>query len=377
MPTNPGSDWRYGLVAVRGDAQRASQTAAANVTARYSELMRASDGNPNVSIQMQNTDNQLYLVVAATPNTYHYVNNQAYHQLYRFPYMVEINGAKPEGFQAVTNPNGAPHSNGGGFVASTATVDATAYVGPNARVLGTSQVRNNACVEGRAIVQNAQVRDRAVVKDYAYVVGGQIYGDAVVSDGANIFNGQIYDNAKVYGAANITHASSRIYGNAEVGGITYWEGTSINANLSGTAKIYGDAHVTATISKTGGVYTGSVSATNNTTASIPAEITAPRSMQWYGDGSSPVVSAATASRNSTRSFKFDNRGNLKYDLGGAQYANLKVFDSRGRLLKTVRLNGNNNTINPNINAAAQMLLWKVEINGRVTDQGRMQLMRRS
>ena len=57
------------------------------------------------------------------------------------------------------------HSNGGGWVADTATVKDTAYVGLNARVYG-----------------NAQVCGNALVFDNACVSGtSRVYGDARVS----------------------------------------------------------------------------------------------------------------------------------------------------------------------------------------------------
>lgn len=102
---------------------------------------------------------------------------------------------------------------------------------------------------------------------------------------------------------------------------------------------------------------------------------------WNVDGDVPLTSGAVTNiasssfavpgANNVRAFKFDNRGNLKYNLGGAQLATMKIFDSKGRTLKTIRLSGNENTVNTNLNAAAQMLLWKVEINGKIVDHGRI------
>ena len=58
------------------------------------------------------------------------------------------------------------HPNGGGWVADTATVSETAYVGPDARVYG------NAVVSG-----NARVYSKAWVYGNA-----RVYGDALVCD---------------------------------------------------------------------------------------------------------------------------------------------------------------------------------------------------
>ena len=387
LPNDPGSDWRYGLVAVTGDATAVGGT----VTARYSEIKRASDGNPDVSMQLQNGETQVYLVVAATPTIHHRISwDQFYYTVYRFPYMVEITGAKPEGFQALTNPAGKQHSNGGGFVQSTATVDATAYVGPNARVLGTARVRNNARIEGRAVVKgNAQVYGNAVVKDYALVAGGQVYGSAVVAEGANIWNAQVYENARIDGAPNISHANAKIYGSARVGGVG-WIDQALD--LSGTAQLLGDGEI-YNITAVKGVFYGLVDAgaissnqhgANRTEP--PIEVTAPRSMKWYGDDEPPeppeeppeppeeppeppeepieppeeppVKSYDIAHHKGAKNFVLNNRGIFSYNLGNHTFAQLKIFDIRGKLLKTVELHGTQGTVDIQLNSA-QVIFWRV------------------
>jgi hypothetical protein len=65
----------------------------------------------------------------------------------------------------LNNMKGKRHPNGGGWVADTATVDESAYVGPNAMVL-----------------DQAQVLDNAVIEDYVIV-----YGDAVFRDNARAY----------------------------------------------------------------------------------------------------------------------------------------------------------------------------------------------
>ena len=140
VPNNPGSAWRYGLVAVTGDAASTSNT----VSARYSQLMRTDTSGanrgagPDLSITLQNGETQLYLVVTAAPTQPHKIKWDQYHYAtYRFPYMVQINGAKPEGFQTLS-PSGTntwrTHTNGGGQVASNVTVPATVFVAPEARI---------------------------------------------------------------------------------------------------------------------------------------------------------------------------------------------------------------------------------------------------
>ncbi|MCL2269058.1 MAG: DUF6055 domain-containing protein [Chitinispirillia bacterium] len=366
LKDDPGSDWRYGLVAVTGDAASAS----AGVTARYSDIKRASDGNPDVTVEMADGETQLYLVVAATPAVNHQIKwGQYYYTIYRFPYMVEITGAKPEGFQPVPNPAGGPHANGGGFVASAATVAASAYVGPKARVTG-GTVSGNARIEGRAVVRGGTVSGNAVVKDYALIAGGTVTGSAIVSDGAVVWEGQVSENARVYGSSFVYGSGTAVSGNAQVGGVS-WHSAG---TLSGTAQMLGDGR--GTLSASSGIYFPN----DNNSASdpegagrtvVPVEVTAPRSMKWYGDEAAPVAKAPAAVKNASGRFRLDNRGMFRYDLGGAASGSLTVFDARGRVVKTVALSSGRNTVNTNLNTAPQVLLWKVSAGGRVVGQGRV------
>jgi len=361
LPDDPGSDWRYALVAVTGNAAATGGT----VTARYSPLMRASDGNPDVSMSLQSGEDQVYLVVAATPTKHHKISwDQFYYTIYRFPYMVEITGAKPEGFQPITNPAGALHSNGGGFVQTGASVDATAYVGPYARVLGTAQVKNKARIEGHAVVKGkAQVLGNAIVKDYALVAGGSVYDSAVIAEGANIWDGQIYGNALINGAPNIVNANAKIYGNARIGGVVLIDQP---LDLSGTAQLLGDGEV-YNITATKGVFFGIVEASAITDnqqganrSAEPVEVTAPRSMKWVDPSSSSSEEPTKihiASKGTEWSY-LNKHGIFSYNLGNYSSANLKIFDSSGKLLKTIRLNEKQGTVDTQINAM-RILFWKV------------------
>ena len=87
------------------------------------------------------------------------------------------------------------HENGRGWVANTATVEATVYVGPNARVYG------NACVYG-----NAQVLDNAQVSSNAWVYGdARVFGDARVVDDARVFgDARVSGDARVFGDARVS-----------------------------------------------------------------------------------------------------------------------------------------------------------------------------
>tara|TARA_B110000037_G_scaffold3093_1_gene3507 strand:+ start:2809 stop:7308 length:4500 start_codon:yes stop_codon:yes gene_type:complete len=71
--------------------------------------------------------------------------------------------------------SGKPHPNGGGWVADTAEVDETAYVGPGAMVVGASQVRENAVIEDSAIVLG-----RSVISGNAKVSGGAVLGNKIM-----------------------------------------------------------------------------------------------------------------------------------------------------------------------------------------------------
>ncbi|MCL2183286.1 MAG: DUF6055 domain-containing protein [Chitinispirillia bacterium] len=364
---NPGSDWRYGLVAVTGDAASSS----AGVTARYSGLKRASDGNPDLEMAMEAGEAQMYLVVAATPAADHKIKwDQYYYTIYRFPYMVEISGAKPEGFQPLSNPAGGPHANGGGFMASSATVAASAYVGPNARVTG-GTVSGNARIEGRAVVRGGTVSGDAVVKDYALIAGGTVTGSAVVSDGAVVWDGQVSENARVHGSSFVYGSGTRVSGNAQVGG-TSWHSEGV---LSGTAQMLGDGRGALTASS--GIFFSNADrsaadpeAANRT--AVPAEVTAPRSMKWYGDETAPVAQKTPViAKGAAPKFRFDNSGIFRYDLGGAVSGSLRIFDARGRLVRAIPLSGAQKSVSANINAASQMLLWKVDVGGKVVGQGRV------
>ena len=109
-------------------------------------------------------------------------------------------------FQDLNGPVPAhKHPNGGGWVADTASVSETAYVGPNARVY------DNAAVYGKAAVyDNARVYGNAVVYSNA-----RVYGNAVV-DSARIYgSARVYDNARVYGNA-VVYSNAVVYNNAVV-----------------------------------------------------------------------------------------------------------------------------------------------------------------
>lgn len=163
------SDWRWGLVATNTELTRA----------RYSALQGGADGELTFCL---NGEELLWLVVAATPSEHQSIYwDQPYASIYRYPYLIEVHGAWPEGYidgvkQAC--PSGTVvHGNGGGC--APATLSESVYVGPHALVLG------------GAISGNARIEDQAVILDGATVSGGTVGGLTVlerfsVSDEATV-----------------------------------------------------------------------------------------------------------------------------------------------------------------------------------------------
>jgi len=84
------------------------------------------------------------------------------------------------------------HNNGGGWVADTASVDDTAYIGNKARVFGYAHVRDYAVVTG-----NAEVSGYAIIKD-----SGCLDGDVVIR-GACTIKDQALVSGKAFIASNI------------------------------------------------------------------------------------------------------------------------------------------------------------------------------
>ena len=136
------SDFRWGLVA----------TDAALTTARYSPIQRGTDGALTFCVQ---AGEPLFLMVMGTPSVQQHIQWDAlYPTLYRYPYLVQLAHAKPDGYQAgAPDPSAAGKrwSNGGGWVASAARVTEGAFVGPLASVLS-GTVGAAARVEGQAVI---------------------------------------------------------------------------------------------------------------------------------------------------------------------------------------------------------------------------------
>ncbi len=129
------------------------------------------------------------------------------------------------------------HENGGGWVADTAHVDDTVYVGPDARVYGF-----------------AKVYDHVRINDQATVYGqAQLHNDVCISNTAQIFNNAIIRNsvsvrhqAKVYGHAQLFNHVT-IKDKANISGYIVLRGSVIIAKdvkFDSNLRISGDAEIT-------------------------------------------------------------------------------------------------------------------------------------
>lgn len=228
--SNEEAGWRYSLVAL--DQEREP---------RYSPLYSEDQ---EIEWEVLESDTEWYLVVMGAPKVHHnYEWEPGFPKILRYPYEFNLVRAFPEGYQEGYSPvegqwEGGAHSNGGGFVASTAAVDATAYVGPNARVLESARVTGSARVEGFAVVRDrARMSEQSKAMDYA-VVGGdtEISGEAVVQGFARLGEGnRLSESAKVGQHSCLFY--SRVSGQAALMGNSFCWG----ADISGTAYLGGDA----------------------------------------------------------------------------------------------------------------------------------------
>ena len=199
-----------------------------------------------------------YLTVVGTPKDLYDIN--AFHkdavssyktgtERARYPYEIQLTGATVQQIGGYTKGAGHLHANGGGFVADSATVADSVYVGPNAMVLGNANLSGNVRVEDYAIVANSvTATDSAVISGHAVVDGGgMIYdndwvfgsvtlsGNAVVSDHAVVTNScKISGNARILQKAYLADA---VTDNAVVKGTSYLYG---KGNYSGQVILDGD-----------------------------------------------------------------------------------------------------------------------------------------
>lgn len=189
----PASDWRWGLVAV--DAAGKS---------RYTALQRGADGSATIAIQPGDTG--LYMIVMGAPSQFQHIRwDQPYYSIYRYPWMAQFAGAMPAGYQpGAPDPiaGGHRHPNGGGWVAPGATVDASAYVGPYARVLSGS-VRGNARIEDHATVYGGQVLGDARASALSVIRGNTILRDQARAATVFLGLGELEQNIVLSGTAQL------------------------------------------------------------------------------------------------------------------------------------------------------------------------------
>jgi carbonic anhydrase/acetyltransferase-like protein (isoleucine patch superfamily) len=194
------SAWRATMVAIDADYHE-----------RFSPTW--ADGAQSFAVK---PGEKLYLVVAAAPAVHHPPPFKDDWQTIPYhPYEVRCAGAEPRCSGSRIRPlptgvAGAPHANGGGFVAASATVEPGAFVGPGAAVLGRAQVRGNARIEDFATIDG-----EAAISGQAVVAGNALVGDhAHVADQA-----LIDDFAEVTDRAQVS-AHARVLGTARVVGQT-------------------------------------------------------------------------------------------------------------------------------------------------------------
>jgi len=223
-----GSDWRACMVAV--DARGKP---------RYGTIW---SGGKN-TFAVKPSDKELHLVVAATPTKFLNIDmtKAPYRsdEQHQFPYKVRMTGATPLDVLAPAKPTvvGRAHANGGGFVARTATVEATAYVGPKAQVLDSAKVLGHARIEGLAVVRGkATVRDNAIVSGHALVEGQAVVRDyAKVRDFARISGSNtVRDSGKVIEHAFMSRRGKTVSGYAVAKGVAMVAG-----NVGGSAMVDG------------------------------------------------------------------------------------------------------------------------------------------
>ncbi|HEY0466083.1 MAG TPA: DUF6055 domain-containing protein, partial [Polyangiaceae bacterium] len=231
------ADFRWGLVA----------TDAAVAKPRYSKLQSGTDGSLQFCVQ---PGEPLFLVVVATPSVQQtIVWDQAYPTIYRYPYLVQLEGAWPEGFQG-GKPDACPsgltrHENGGGCAPDA--TPASVYVGP-----------------------------------YAAIVGGTVSGNARIEDHATVVKGTV--SGGTVGALSLIGSNSAnaftVTGTAKVQTTFYPVGFfESGQGLSGTAALLGDVEYRGQgLNRSSGSFSGFVD--DSTASATSNDITTPPPYTW-------------------------------------------------------------------------------------------------
>ena len=236
--------WRYGFVTTKADG----------TISRYSPMYAQADGEASFTLNTD-TESIIYLVVFSAPRRHQNYNmDVGYPKQRRYPYELKIANAVPEGYQPTAQfrswlkNNGRIHSNGGGWVANSATVASSVYVGPYA-IVRSGNISGNVRIEGHAMVENATIRDNVVIKDNACVFGGTYSGSAVIEGNAWLEGGSANSSANIKGNAFLfagTYGGNVVIGgDAEIGSCSngvymqfpYWRNGRENCDGKGAGDV--------------------------------------------------------------------------------------------------------------------------------------------
>ncbi|PYG87521.1 dockerin type I repeat protein [Ruminiclostridium sufflavum DSM 19573] len=254
---------------------------------RYSDLFSEGDTG-EITVY---SGEKAYLSVAATPAKDTIVNcgigswEERYSEVKipfdsktQYPYEIELTNAAPQRRVVSTSGiKGAYHSNGGGFVASTASVAASVYVGPDAKVLGNAVISGNARIEDHAVVKGrAKISGNATLCGYAIVDGtASISNNAYIGDTAIVAGeASVSGNAKVLESAFV-FGWYQVKDNAVIKGMSlcmggYTEnGVNHIGQAAGQAIGYGDFFEDMTYTITGGSFAGYESVDASTRFKVP------------------------------------------------------------------------------------------------------------
>lgn len=255
-----------GLTSVEGADWRACIVRVIDGEEVYSELF--SNGE-TMTVSAKDVE-EAYLTVAATPELSTYKkydaftqeNELSYSKKNRYPYEVTMTGAEPAIREIESTSSGSAHPNGGGFVAKTAKVDDSVYVGPNAKVLGNAKVTGNVIIDDYAVVMgSAQIKGNAIIDGTAVVAGSaKVTGNAHVGDNAIVNeNASVSDNAQVI-------ESAYVYGNYKVKDNAIVKGLSLccaAGTLKGQAIADGDLYEDSSSTASSGNICGYLTMSNS------------------------------------------------------------------------------------------------------------------
>lgn len=225
-------------------------------TCVYSDLFGATNDD-YTTVAVEANLSAAYLTVIATPDldtvtkvglpygpdSEFAESNYPFTEKEQYPYMAKIEGAEIKQREVATGTNWWEsyhnHSNGGGLVSDSATVDDSVYVGPNAKVLGSATVTGNVRIEDYAVVQDsAAVSENAVISGYAIIAErANISGNVRVDDTALVMgNARISGNAKVIESACV-YGDYTMTDNAVAKGMAF---CMANGSISGQGVVDGD-----------------------------------------------------------------------------------------------------------------------------------------